>query len=265
MIAIGLIVEILISLSRVETALLFATLLLAYLVARRWQFGHVRRSLSLMFVMVIPLIIFTLPLLISRFGKASNAGSVSDPDILGGIALDVNSAYYVGIAYASFDILLAHPFGIGAYNGLYYSSEFGRRFPWLAGFSPSITPLTPHVTTAVAFGVLPTVLYIAILVGLTRGTWRIARQGVNSFDRACGAGLSLTILINGLLAGRIWPIAVGGYSFGGGFFPGQFPSNQQAIWSFVVLALASSVTAGVLARTEPHKVGASISPLSEPG
>ena len=265
LIAIGLVIEILISLSRVETALLFATLLLGYLVARRWQFNHVRRLLLLIFMMTFVLSILTLPLLISRFGSALNAGSFSDPNIFGGMNMDVTSVYYFSIIYSSFDLLLAHPFGIGAYNGLYYSLEIGRRFPWLAGFSPSITPITPHVTTAIAFGVLPTVFFIALLVNLTRETWRIARQGMNPFDRACGAGLSLTIIINGLLASRIWPIAVGGYSFSGDFFPGQFPQNQQAIWSFVVLALASSVAAGVLTKTELHEVGVEISPLSGSG
>jgi hypothetical protein len=96
---------------------------------------------------------------------------------------------------------------------------------------------------AAAFGLLPTGLYIAFLLSLLRPMWKLATRATNVHEQFVAAGLFVTLALNGVLMGLLWPVAVGGYQRDGTFMRDQFPSNQQAIWSFVVLGIAALLLA----------------------
>jgi hypothetical protein len=271
--AMGIVVETVISLARLEAAMLLMELPLAYVVARRFGFSRVGKGVILGGLLTAAVLVPTVPLFISRStGQAENAGIWSRPDVLGGIETDVNTIFYVAIAYASMGLVVDHPLGIGLQSGNYYAAKVGRYFDFLDYENTTYYSIVPHVVSLIHLGILPTLIYVSFLVVLARGVWATAKGGETPEARLLASGAFVTIVLNGLLFGRMGAISVGGYQMSDGdFMRTQFPDNQQAVWSLVVLALASSIgtfgakAAGLDRAVEPPDLSAAMSGLGQYG
>lgn len=246
LVAAGILAEVFLGLSRLPIGsvglLMFPCAVVATIL---FKLGRVKKIVVMIAIVTVIAGSAIGPLVMSRFSGAKNAGVASDPMILHGRDMDINSLFYLSVIKASFDIALDHPMGIGLNN----ANEDASYYRWSEMLSDTNISnintgmLVPHIGAFAHFGVGGALAFFAFLWCAMCDAIHAARRGAG-LDRAAAAGVLVTIVVFGLLLGKFFPVPVGGFLTDRSIDPVAAPVNQQVVWSFIVLAFGRIVTAG---------------------
>jgi hypothetical protein len=242
MIAMGIIVEIFISYSRYVIVALIIEMIFAYIISKRMKLNNITYYLKWSVLLMIASSIPIMPQVYSRFGEAPNVGKVQDPNIMGGMLIDNNTVAYLSSTYFAIRMGIDNPFGIGLNNIDIDDISDDKYFLFPNFYFVKTVPIIPHVCTSLTLGIFATIAYIGFLIFLAKKT---NDDSISAFDintKYLSAGLFLSIILNGILLGKM-PIGTFGISVSylsdGTIDTRAFPSNQQILFSFIILSFAA--------------------------
>ena len=173
-------------------------------------------------------LILFLPNYIQRFTVGN--GTVSDPNLLGGIPMEFSTARYVAEHISAVKTLATNPQGIGGFNGDYYWELYNpvpTNFGWI--HLRQISIFIPYLEIGVHYGWLALMIFILYLLRLLRVTWKYTSNRYGKY-KYLAAGLFTSYLWNGLLESMGINV-----SFLGDFE--NLPVNAFAIWAFMLFAI----------------------------